>query len=264
MAFLSCCFVILVLLDITASSSVCPSEEEITERMEATETARESIHIIFSSVLNDSSGTVRRNNSLTDMEVYERIATSLNATVTPEGFVKFEEAISEIAASTYAACSAPEKSRVQADDIPELTERLFNPTSAGNISQAREVYGQLLCLQQLLTTENSTSVRKRRQMDPDFKTDLELLNEFFDMLEGHPTIVSSIFGLTDDPFSNILPTLAFVVDDTGSMSDEIASVKSLIFSFIKAERSNPIGYILTTFNDPGSCSHVHVAMYLAK
>ena len=241
MAFLSCCFVILVLLDITAGSSICPSEEEITERMEATETVRESIHIIFSSVLNDSSGTVRRNDSLTDMEVYERIATSLNATVTPEGFVKFEEAISEIAASTYAACSAPEESRVQADDIPELTERFFNPTSAGNISQAREVYGQLLCLQQLLTTENSTS----------FKTDLELLNEFFDMLEGHPTIVSSIFGLANDPFSNILPTLAFVVDDTGSMSGEIASVKTLIFSFIKVERSNPIGYILTTFNDPG-------------
>ena len=254
MAFLSCYFIILVLLDITAGSSVCPSEEEIVERMEATETVRESIHIIFASVLNDSSST-GPNNSLTDMEVYERIATTVNATVTPEGFVKFEEAISEIAASTYAACSAPEESRVQAEDIPELTERFFNLTSAGNISQAREVYGQLLCLQQLLTAENSTSVRKRRQMDPDFKTDLDRLNEFFDMLEGHPTIVSSIFGLTNDPFSNIFPTLAFVVDDTGSMSGEIASVKSLIFSFVKVERSNPIAYILTTFNDPGIANY---------
>ena len=251
MAFVSCCIVILVLLGITAGSSVCPSEEVIIERMEATETVKESIQIIFSSVLYNSSGT-ETNSSLTDMEVYERIATSLNATVTPEGFVKFEEAISEIAASTYAACSTPEESRVQADDIPELAARFFNLTSAGNISKAREVYGQLLCLQQLLTTENNTSVRERRQEG--FKTDLELLNEFFDMLEGHPDIVEAIFGLSDtnDPFSNIFPTLAFVVDDTGSMSGEIASVKHLIFSFIKVERSNPIAYILTTFNDPGS------------
>ena len=240
--------VILVLIEVGAGLSVCPSEEVVTERMEATETVRESVSIIFSTVLNSSStGT---NGSLTDNEVYERIATFVNATVSPEGFVRFEEAISEIAAATYAACSAPEEPTVHVDDIPELTESFFNFTTAGNISQAREVYGQLLCLQQLIKTENGS--RKRRQMDSGFKTDLQLINEFFDMLSRHPDIIGSLFGLSNnDPFSNILPTLAFVVDDTGSMSGEIASVKQLIFSFISVERTNAIAYILTTFNDPG-------------
>ena len=238
--------VILALLKVGAGLSVCPSEEVLTERMEATETVRESISIIFSSVLGSSS--TETNGSLTDMEVYERIATSVNATVTPEGFVRFQEAISEIAAATYAACSASEEPTVHVDDIPELTESFFNFTTAGNISQAREVYGQLLCLQQLIKTENGS--RKRRQMDSEFKTDLQLLDEFFDMLSRHPNI-STILGLSDVPFSSMSPTLAFVVDDTGSMTNEITSVKQLIFSFISVERTKPIAYILTTFNDPG-------------
>ena len=74
------------------------------------------------------------------MEVYECIATSVNATVSPSGLVKFEEAVSELAAATYSACSRPEESRVQPDDIPQLVEIFFNLTSTENISQAREVY----------------------------------------------------------------------------------------------------------------------------
>ena len=247
MAILSCCIIILVLLEVGGGFSVCPSEEMVEERMEATETVRESIVVIFSKVLNNSSST-EGNSTLTNMQVYEHIATSVNATVSPSGFVNFEEAISEIAAATFAACSGPEESRVTPDDIPVLTESFFNFSSAGNISQAREVYGKLLCLQSLLTEESHS--RKKRQGG--FKTDIELINEFFDMLKGHPTIVSAIFGLTDDQFFGLPPTLAFVVDDTGSMSGEISAVQQLIFSFLSVERTNPIAYILTTFNDPGT------------
>ena len=247
LAFLSYCLITAIWFYVGEGLSMCPSEEVVEERMEATDTVRESVMIIFSSILNDGSSGMEENISLTNMEVYESIATSLNTTVTPDGFANFEEAISEIAAATYAACSLPEGVRVQGDDIPVLTEQFFNLTSAGNISQAREVYGQLLCLQQLLTADSSA--RKRRQ---DFKTDLDLLNEFFDMLEGHPNITAPLFGLTEDQFFGTPPTLAFVVDDTGSMSDEIDSVRQLIFSFISVERTNPIGYILTTFNDPSN------------
>lgn len=245
MAFLTCCIIILVLLDVGAGFSVCPSDDMVEERMEATETVRESIIVIFSNVLNTSVNSTGGNSSLTNMDVYERIATSVNATVSPSGFVRFEEAVSEIAAATYSACSGPEESRVQPDDIPQLAQRFFNLTSTGNISQAREVYGKLLCLQRILTEESH--VRKKRED----KTDIELINEFFDMLEGHPEIVSSLFGLTDEQMFGLLPTLAFVVDDTGSMSGEISAVQRLIFSFLSVERTNPIAYILTTFNDPG-------------
>lgn len=252
MAFVNCCIIILVLLDVGAGFSVCPSEEMVEERMEATETVRESIIIIFSSVLNNSANySTVGNSSLTNMQVYQHIAASVNATVSPTGFVRFEEAVSEIAAATYAACSGPEESRVQPADIPELAQRFFNLTSAGNISQAREVYGKLLCLQRLLTEESHA--RKKRQ------SPIELINEFFDMLEGHPEIVSSLFGLTKEQMFGLPPTLAFVVDDTGSMSGEISAVQRLIFSFISVERTNPIAYILTTFNDPGKA--IAVARY---
>ena len=231
--------IILVMVGIVSGISVCPSEEVLNERMEATVTVRESVIEVFSSVLNVSS----RNNSLTSMEVYEQIATSVNATVTQSGLVRFEEAVSEIAASTYAACSASEELRVQANDTSVLIEMFFTFTNSGNISLAREVYGKLLCLQSLLKTESQTR-RKRQNHQAE-------LDAFFDMLEGHPDIVAPIFGLTEDQFFGILPTLAFVVDDTGSMSGEISSVMRLIISFISVERSKPIAYILTTFNDPG-------------
>ena len=61
--------------------------------------------------------------------------------------------------------------------------------------------------------------------------------------------MATIFGF--GVFSEVPPTLAFVVDDTGSMGGEISSVQRLIHSFIKTERSEPLAYILTTFNDPG-------------
>ena len=230
------------MVGIASGTSVCPAGDVLNKRMEATETVRESVVDIFSFALNVSSDT-ERNNTLTNMKVYEQVANSVNSTVTPEGFVAFEEAISEIAASTYAACSGPEESRVQVNDTPVLIEMFFAFTNSGNISLAREVYGKLLCLQSLLETE-SQGRRKRQNHQAE-------LDAFFDMLEGRPDIVAPIFGLAEDRFFGIPPTLAFVVDDTGSMVEEIDSVRRLIFSFIRVERSNPIAYILTTFNDPG-------------
>ena len=229
---------ILALVGTVASLSTCPSKETVEERMAAVATVQGNVRSVFSRVLNDSDIA---NSSLTNMEVYERIATSIGVTATPSGFVQFQEAISEIAAATFDACSAPEESRVGPDDIPELTESFIRLTDAGSITEAREVYGQLLCLRDLLSAEDADS--RKRQGDP-----LEELEAFFDSLDGDR--VATIFGI-GDIFNPSPPTLAFVVDDTGSMSAEISSVQRLIRSFIKTERSDPLAYILTTFNDPG-------------
>ena len=229
---------ILVLAGIVASLSTCPSKETVGERMEAVATVQGTVRSTFSRVLNDSAIA---NSSLTNMEVYEHIASSIGVTTTPSGFVQFQEAISEIAAATFDACSAPEESRIGPDDIPELTESFIRLTDDGNITEAREVYGQLLCLRDLLSAEDADS--RKRQGDP-----LEELEAFFDSLDGDR--VATIFGI-GDIFNPSSPTLAFVVDDTGSMSGEISSVQRLIRSFIKTERSDPLAYILTTFNDPG-------------
>ena len=228
---------ILALAGIVAGLSTCPSEEVVEERMEAVATVQGTVRDVFSRVLNDSAIA---NSSLTNMEVYESIATSIGVTATPSGFVQFQEAISEIAAATFGACTAPDESRVGPDDIPELTARFIILTDAGSISEARRVYGKLLCLRDLLSAGES----RKRQVDP-----FAELEAFFDSLDGDR--VATIFGV-GDIFSPDPPTLAFVVDDTGSMSAEIDSVQTLIRSFIATERSDPLAYILTTFNDPST------------
>ena len=225
---------ILALAGIVAGLSTCPSEEVVEERMEAIATVQKTVRDVFSRVLNDSAIA---NNSLTNMEVYESITTSIGVTATPSGFVQFQEAISEIAAATFDACSAPDESRVGPDDIPELTARFISLTNTGSISEARRVYGKLLCLRSPLSAGES---RKRP---------LAELEAFFNSLDGNR--LATMFGV-GDIFNPAPPTLAFVVDDTGSMSDEISSVQRLIRSFIATERSDPLAYILTTFNDPST------------
>ena len=214
------------------------------ERTEAVESVKESTREVFSKILNDTSIA---NSSLSTMEVYEHITSKAGVTASRSGFVKFEEAISEIAAARFDACSASGKSKVTVADIPKLKASFSTFMDAGNISEAREVYGKLLCLRDQLSA-GSDKARAKRQGDP-----FVLLEAFFDSLDGDR--VATIFGI--NVFTGVAPTLAFAVDDTGSMGDEIRSVQRLIRSFIKTERSEPLAYILTTFNDPGTyiCSY---------
>ena len=233
------CIAILTLVGIVAGLPSCPSEEFVGERMEATESVQASVRDVFSRLLND---TVIANSSLSTMQLYERISSEVGVTASSSGFVRFQEAISEITAARFDACSTSGHLTVTVADIPELTASFATLVDAGNISQAREVYGKLLCLHDQLSAA-SDGARGKRQGDP-----FVLLEAFFDSLDGER--VATIFGL--DIFTGAQPTLAFVVDDTGSMSAEINSVQRLIRSFIKTERSEPLAYILTTFNDPGT------------
>ena len=222
------------------SSFTCPTDKVIEERSEAAAAVQASVRSVFSKVLNDS--TIA-NDSVSNMEVYQHIAATVGVPVTPTGFVQFQEAISEVVVAKIDACSTIDKSEITTDYISTLTKRFIVLTDAKNISLARAVYGKLLCIQDLLS--HSDTERERREEDPS-----ELLNTFFDSLEGER--IGTIFVV--DVFSEVTPTLAFVVDDTGSMGGEISSVQRLIHSFIKTERSEPLAYILTTFNDPGMYS----------
>ena len=217
--------------------STCPTNKVLEERAEAAEAVQASVRSVFSKVLNDS--TIA-NGSLSDMEVYKHIATMVGVPATSTGFVQFQEAISEVIVAKIDACSTIDKSEITTDYISTLTKRFLALTDAKNISLARVVYGKLLCIQDVLSP--SDIERERREEDPS-----ELLSTFFDSLEGER--MATIFGF--GVFSEVPPTLAFVVDDTGSMGGEISSVQRLIRSFIKTERSEPLAYILTTFNDPG-------------
>ena len=235
-----CNFVLLSLTVVALEECPIVIEEDYVEpRTEATETTKDSVREVFSRILMEPALS---DDDLSDMEVYEQITDSLKVSSSPAGFRRFQEAVSEIASATFRACAAPEESRVGPDDISDLTKRFFTLTDAGKINKAREVYGKLLCLRSLLSPTDDDSRKRKRQGDP-----FDELEAFFDSLDGDR--VATIFGVV--LFTPVPPTLAFVVDDTGSMSTEISSVQRLIHSFIKTERSEPLAYILTTFNDPG-------------
>ena len=160
------CIAILTFLGIVAGLSTCPSESFIGERTEAVEDVQESVREVFSKLLND---TGIANSSLSTMEVYKSITSKVGVTASPSGFVQFQEAISEIAAARFDACS---KSEVTVTDIPKLTASFATLVDADNISQAREVYGKLLCLHDRLSA-GSDKVRTKRQGG-----DLALLEAF--------------------------------------------------------------------------------------
>ena len=239
MSLLKYCIAVLLLVAVVAGILTCPSEKFVEDRKAATETVVESVKSTFSDVLSDLDST-DTSSSLTGMEVYEAIAESLDSPVSTEGFVEFQEALSEIAAATHDACSASEDARVQAGDVPVLVLAFETYSAAGNVSEARQVYGKQLCLRDLLSTETTKTPEEEHA-----RTELD---EFFDSLDGEQ--VATLFGI-QSRLSKNPPTLAFVVDDTGSMSGEISSVRNLIHSFIRTERTNAVAYILTTFNDPG-------------
>ena len=79
-------------------------------------------------------------------------------------------------------------------------------------------------------------------------------DEFFTSLDENDLM--PLFGFHDtraeDP--TLVPCLAFVVDDIGSMSSEINAVKSLIRMLLASEEDEPVRYILVPFNDYGSIS----------
>jgi len=231
-------FGISLLAVIVTGIPTCPSEEFVEERMEATKTVVKSVVKIL---LNGSTAPGRINATSTIKEIYELIAMTVDSPTSTEGLVEFQKAISEIAAAIHNACSAPEDSIVRAEDVQELISRFVNFTTAGNITKAREVYGMQLCLRDLLSTVNATRTPEEEQARND-------LDNFFDSLDGVQT--ATLFGI-EVTSNNNPPTLAFVVDDTGSMGEEIRSVQKLIHSFIRTERTNALAYILTTFNDPG-------------
>jgi len=124
----------------------------------------------------------------------------------------------------------------------------------GSLTEAREIYGKLLCLNS--TLEDQSNVRRKRQNDNE-----KALVDFFNSLDGEQfgVIFGFVIDIDEVKFSKtaVRPTLAFVVDNTGSMEEEIESVRRLIKSFVRAERSIPLFYIYTTFNDPGK----HMRIY---
>ncbi len=159
-------------------------------------------------------------------DLYQHLLTNLSLEDTPGNYREFGKALNQIISAKTRACTEYLPQSVTPSNIAQVTAGLRNALdSDADLTSVREILGRAFCLHGLL----------------DIKSDLN----FAAGLSAEDRM--KIFGLehASTPYS-----LGFVVDDTGSMSSEIARVQEIIRGFVAGNVGAPTHYILTTFNDP--------------
>ena len=160
----------------------------------------------------------------TETDVYQQLLMDLGLDDTPDREETFDRAFSQIIAANTRACMEYQGENVTTMNLIRVVSELRNALDSGSdLNSVREIFGRALCLQSLVEAGSGLS--------------------FVTELSGEDR--GKISGLAQIPYS-----LGFVIDDTGSMAEEIARVQEIIHSFVNSDVGAPTHYILTSFNDP--------------
>ena len=226
---------------ITSSCPTGPSVMTFLEKREESESiGLKEVVRLASSLL-----PVTDNSSVPTVEAAYKAALSVvEKEDNPENAAQFYEALGEITEVVYRSCFGDMP--ITLGNFSSVKKQFMQALSGKQISKLREAYGFLLCLKHL--SEINSRSRKRRSTDDEIK-------EFFASTDADD--LKSLFFLSGDPYS-----VAFIIDDTGSMSDDMEAAKCLVRAFLIAERAVPKKYILGTFNDPGVCSYVCIIVWV--
>ncbi|XP_022793661.1 von Willebrand factor A domain-containing protein 7-like [Stylophora pistillata] len=147
---------------------------------------------------------------------------------------KFLEAINEIErAVANARASGVRYSETVFTKLKDLLERAIRSKS---YKYGREVLGQIMYL---LSTNPSLSVRSKRSNEQEGTNFLQGLRA-----QLGSSAFESFMAVQGDV------SLMFVIDDTGSMGEEIQATKKIAIDIINYPRQAPVEYILSPFNDP--------------
>lgn len=155
---------------------------------------------------------------------------------------KFLEAINDI----ERAVANARASGVRYNDaaLSRLKRLLVRAIRHKSYKYSREVLGQIMYI---LSTKSSPPRRGKRASENN-------QNEGRKFLQGLRTQLGSA---TFDAFMAVQGdvSLMFVIDDTGSMGNEIQATKNIAIDIINYPRQAPVEYILSPFNDPlpGEC-----------
>lgn len=147
---------------------------------------------------------------------------------------KFLEAINDIErAVANARASGVSYSEAT---LTKLKGLLVTAIKSKSYKYAREVLGQIMYL---LSTKTSPPGRRKRSSQ----------NEGGKFLQG---LRQQVGSSTFDSFMAVQGdvSLMFVIDDTGSMGNEIQATKNIAIDIINYPRQAPVEYILSPFNDP--------------
>ena len=185
--------------------------------------------------------------------VYSTLAEKFDKVDSDTGYTQFVEAVTEVTEAHQEACSGQSDEQPTHDDVPRLAQQ-FATLPLNESKELRSIFGKMLCLR------DRHSDRKKRQVpvpvdicdgiecpDGEFDSVTDAC-EFFACLDNETEgkigmKLEAVFGFVRDD----LQCLAFVVDTTGSMRNEIAAVRDLIFAYVSSEE--PGCYIITPFND---------------
>ena len=218
-------------------TSSCPTLPSLTTFLEKRE---ESESLGVKEIVSQATSLlpVSDNSSVPTVEAaYKSVLAVVKREDNPENAAEFYEALDEITKIVYRSCFG--EMSITLANFSSVKKQFVQARSGRQIHKLREAYGLLLCLKKLSETDDSS--RKRRSTPADIKA-------FYDSIDVDD--FGTIFFFVGDPYS-----VAFIIDDTGSMSGEIQATKCLARAFVKAERNSPSKYILGTFNDPGMCSY---------
>ena len=186
--------------------------------------------------------------------VYEELAHVFNRSASTEGHDKFVAAVDEIYTAYTTVCEGitdvPGSETIAglAASFDEVTQGL-STISTESLSQARSIYGELLCYQE----KQRTTRRKKRQdevVSPSECACPEELTEpchFFACLRLRVSVIKHIMGFGNSALGQ--PCIGFLVDTSGSMHDEIAAAKRVILQFIASQADSTVCYLLVPFND---------------
>lgn len=216
----------------------------------------DSISPNISEVLKLSINNDTLNTSSTQI-AYESLAERFGVKPTPAGYTNFIEAVNEVSLAQAEACRNA-SFLPTADLVSQLAEEFETKFTADDrdLTEVRSVYGKLLCL-------NSRSRQKRQADCPcPINVETEMLSnfkvksicEFFECLAEKFQIqqFAQIFGLepSGSADGSEIPCLAFALDYSGSMVEELDAAKQIIRGFLvnDAAFNTRLCYILVTFS----------------
>ena len=150
---------------------------------------------------------------------------------------KFLEAINDIERAVANARASGV--RHNGDTLPKLKRLIVRAIRSKSFKYAREVLGHIMFI---LSTKSSPPRRTKRASQ-------NSANKGKEFLQGLRTQLGSS---TFDSFMAVQGdvSLMFVIDNTGSMGEEIQATKNIAIDIINYPRQAPVEYILSPFNDP--------------
>ena len=245
--------------------SSCPADSPLSVYVEKLQNASVAIVSDMQSIVLQSSSAALNLTSNQEgppnvTTLYTALTATLNFTQTENGLSDFTDAFDVITDAYFKACYGPENERPNASNAQSiLTEFLSLLENRSDITRMRQMFGELSCLRNF--SDASSHVSKRaltagNLVDCASAANVKLLYQCLDINN-----LDCIFNL-DDP-NNCTTTdsqplkvkkkkhcLAFAVDTTGSMGEEISHARDVIQYFIQSEENNvTLCYVLVPFND---------------